>query len=110
MLWVRRRTRFSRNSAAILVLTSIIFSTNVPASALSLSAAEELALRTVASPIDGVVVDRLQDEGEYVNVDPVVRLATLDPLQIELLLPAQYFGKIRVGQQLLISAAACMRR
>ena len=69
---------------------------------------QELALRTVASPIDGVVVDRLQDEGEYVNVNPVVRLATLDPLHIDLLLPARYFGKIEVGQKLMISAAPAM--
>lgn len=69
---------------------------------------QELALRTVASPIDGVVVDRLQDEGEYVNVNPVIRLATLDPLHIDLLLPAEYFGKIAVGQKLLIKAAPAM--
>jgi len=69
---------------------------------------QELALRTVASPIDGVVVDRLQDEGEYVNVNPVIRLATLDPLHIDLLLPAEYFGKIVVGQKLLIKAAPAM--
>jgi len=69
---------------------------------------QELALRSVASPIDGVVVDRLQDEGEYVNVNPVIRLATLDPLYIDLLLPAEYFGKIAVGQKLLIRAAPAM--
>ena len=71
---------------------------------------QELALRTVASPIDGVVVDRLQDEGEYVNVNPVVRLATLDPLHIDLLLPAKYFGKIAAGQKLMISAAPAMSK
>ncbi|MCP4332369.1 MAG: efflux RND transporter periplasmic adaptor subunit [Gammaproteobacteria bacterium] len=71
---------------------------------------QELALRTVASPIDGVVVDRLQDEGEYVNVNPVVRLATLDPLHIDLLLPARYFGKIAAGQKLMISAAPAMSK
>ena len=71
---------------------------------------EQLALRTVASPIDGVVVDRLHDEGEYVNVDPVIELATLDPLHIDLLLPAQYFGKIRVGENLLINAAPAMKK
>ncbi len=69
---------------------------------------QQLALRTVASPIDGVVVDRLQDEGEYVSVDPVIRLATLDPLHIDLLLPAEYFGKIKVNQKLSISAAPAM--
>jgi len=71
---------------------------------------EQLALRTVASPIDGVVVERLHDEGEYVSVDPVISLATLDPLHIDLLLPAQYFGKIKVGQKLLISAAPAIKK
>jgi len=65
---------------------------------------QELALRAVSSPIYGVVVDRLQDEGEYVNVDPVIRVARLDPLRVELLLPANYFGKIRPGQKLGITA------
>jgi len=71
---------------------------------------EQLALRTVASPIDGVVVERLHDEGEYVSVDPVISLATLDPLHINLLLPARYFGKIQVGQKLLISAAPAVKK
>jgi len=71
---------------------------------------EQLALRTVASPIDGVVVERLHDEGEYVSVDPVISLATLDPLHIDLLLPARYFGKIKVGQNLLISAAPAVKK
>ena len=65
---------------------------------------QELDLRTVLSPINGVVVDRLRDKGEYVNVDPVIRLATLDPLHIVLLLPSGYFGDIAVGQDLLIRA------
>ena len=71
---------------------------------------QELALRTVASPIAGVVVDRLQEEGEYVNVNPVIRLVALDPLHIDLLLPAQYFGKISIDQKLMISAAPAMSK
>ena len=71
-------------------------------------AEEELALRTVSSPISGVVVDRLLDEGEYVNVDPVLRLATLNPLHIDLLLPSEYFGEISVGQVLEIIAAPAL--
>lgn len=63
---------------------------------------QELALRTVFSPVNGVVVDRLHDKGEYVNVDPVMRLATLNPLHVDLLLPASYFGQIAKGQSLLV--------
>ena len=44
------------------------------------------------------------------TVDPVIELATLDPLHIDLLLPAQYFGKIRVGQDLLINAEPAMKK
>lgn len=63
---------------------------------------QELALRTVISPIDGVVVERRHSEGEYVNVDPVVELATMNPLHVDLLLPSSYFGKIQAGQQVRI--------
>ncbi len=63
---------------------------------------QELALRSVFSPINGVVVDRLHEQGEYVNVDPVMRLATLNPLHVDLLLPASYFGQIAKGQFLMI--------
>jgi membrane fusion protein, multidrug efflux system len=60
---------------------------------------QELALRTVYSPIDGVVVNRMSNEGEYVDVDPVLQLATLNPLHVDLLLPSSYFGPIAVGQK-----------
>ena len=63
---------------------------------------QELALRTVYSPINGVVVDRFNNKGEYVNIDPIMDLATLDPLHIDLLLPANYFGQITLGQKLMI--------
>ncbi len=63
---------------------------------------EEAALRTIKSPISGVVVDRKNTKGEYVNVDPVIELANLNPLHIDLLLPANYFGQIKKGQYLLI--------
>lgn len=63
---------------------------------------QELELRKVFSPINGVVVNRLNNEGEYVNTDPILSLATLDPLHVDLLLPASYFGKIALKQELLI--------
>jgi membrane fusion protein (multidrug efflux system) len=63
---------------------------------------QELALRQVFSPINGVVVNRFNSEGEYVNIDPIISLATLDPLHVDLLLPARYFGEISVNQVLLI--------
>jgi len=70
---------------------------------------QELALRTVASPISGVVVDRLLDKGEYVSTDPVLRLATLDPLHVDLLLSSSYFGNIAVDQLLLVAAEPALK-
>lgn len=67
---------------------------------------QELALRSVQSPISGVVVNVFKSKGEYVNVEPVMELATLDPLHIDLLLPSSYFGQITVGEQLMIKPEA----
>lgn len=67
---------------------------------------QELALRTVSSPISGVVVNRFNSDGEYVNIDPIMELATLDPMYIDLLLPASYFGQIVNGQKLMIKPQA----
>ena len=63
---------------------------------------QELALRTVSSPINGVVVNRFKNDSEYVTIDPIMELATLDPLHIALLLPASYFGQIVKNQKLMI--------
>lgn len=63
---------------------------------------EDADLRTVKSPISGVVVNRRYTKGEYVNVDPIIELANLNPLHVDLLLPANYFGQIKKGQDLLI--------
>jgi len=64
------------------------------------AAREQLALRTVVSPINGVVVDKLVSAGEYVAIDPVLELAQLDPLFVEILMPASLFGSLRIGQSL----------
>ncbi|MDX2494932.1 MAG: efflux RND transporter periplasmic adaptor subunit [Desulfuromusa sp.] len=53
-----------------------------------------LNLRVVKSPISGVVVDRYVSPGEYVNSQPLLRVAQIDPLRVEVIVPAQMFGKI----------------
>lgn len=60
-------------------------------------ARETLDLRTVRSPISGVVVERLQAPGEYVENKPILRIAQLDPLRVEVILPVSMFGEISVG-------------
>ncbi len=59
----------------------------------------QLAQRTVRAGVDGVVVDRLVSPGEFVEQKPLLRLATIDPLRVDVLVPAAAFGRVRAGQQ-----------
>jgi RND family efflux transporter MFP subunit len=58
----------------------------------------QLALRTIRSPLSGVVVERLVAPGEYVEQKPVLRIATIDPLRVDVLVPAAAFGQVEAGQ------------
>jgi RND family efflux transporter MFP subunit len=51
----------------------------------------------IRSPITGVVVERYVSAGEYVDNKPLLRVAQIDPLRVEAIIPAQMFGKIRPG-------------
>jgi RND family efflux transporter MFP subunit len=65
-------------------------------------AQEQLALRTIRSPVDGLVVQRLLKAGEFAtsNVkEPILKLAEVNPLYVEVVLPASVFGKVRRGDQ-----------
>ena len=64
-------------------------------------AAELLKLRTIRSPIDGVVTERSLGPGEYVGSDQthILTLAQIDPLYVEVFVPVSQFGKIRVGME-----------
>lgn len=59
----------------------------------------ELALRTIKSPIDGIVVDTYAKAGESVAERTIMKLAQIDPLRVELIAPTQYFGLIKKDMQ-----------
>jgi RND family efflux transporter MFP subunit len=56
-----------------------------------------LGQKTIRSPITGVVVDTFLDPGEYVGEEPILQVAQLNPLYIEAVVPARYFGEIAKG-------------
>jgi len=56
-----------------------------------------LALRTIVSPINGVVVERFLSPGNHVSQEKIVRIAQLDPLNVETVLPVALFGQIKSG-------------
>jgi RND family efflux transporter MFP subunit len=59
----------------------------------------QLALRTIRSPIDGIVVDRYAMVGESVSDRTIMKLAKVDPLKVELIAPTEYFGLIQKGME-----------
>jgi RND family efflux transporter MFP subunit len=56
-----------------------------------------LRLRSFISPVDGVVVERLLSVGEYRNdQSPILTLAQIDPLRVEVFVPTIFYGQIGV--------------
>ncbi|MFZ5555441.1 MAG: efflux RND transporter periplasmic adaptor subunit [Pseudomonadota bacterium] len=63
--------------------------------------AELLRLRTLRAPFDGVVTERYLDPGGLATAaakDPILRIAQIDPLSVEVILGAGLYGKVKVGQ------------
>lgn len=59
----------------------------------------QLNQRTIRSPITGVVVERLISSGEFAGNKPLLRLAQLNPLRVEVILPSSMFQKIQIGMK-----------
>ncbi|MCP4486733.1 MAG: efflux RND transporter periplasmic adaptor subunit [Gammaproteobacteria bacterium] len=55
----------------------------------------ELALRTIKSPIDGIIIDSYIKIGESVANRPIMKLAQINPLRVELIAPTEYFGLVK---------------
>lgn len=64
--------------------------------------AVQLGQRDVRSPFDGVVIERYRTEGERIEREPLVRVARVDPLRVEAIVPAAQFGSILAGQGALV--------
>jgi len=60
-------------------------------------AEQVLALRTVRSPVNGVVVELYVSLSERVYLEPVMRIAQIDPLNVEVIMPAEMLGRIKLG-------------
>jgi RND family efflux transporter MFP subunit len=58
-----------------------------------------LHLHTIRSPINGVVVDRLLSPGELARQTPVMKLAQIHPLRVEVFAPISLLGKLKTGMR-----------
>lgn len=68
-----------------------------------------LGLRTIRSPITGVVVKRFLSPGEFAGEAPLLRLAQLDPLRVEVFVPVSLLGQISVGMSAQVLPEAPIR-
>lgn len=59
--------------------------------------------RTIRSPIDGVVAERYVSVGERVEERPLVRVAKINPLRVEVVMPSTLYGSVATGSEAQIS-------
>lgn len=64
-------------------------------------AGDLLDLRILHSPIDGIVVDRMLNVGDIAEAGTgrkaILKLAQIDPLRVEVVMPIHAYGKLKVG-------------
>jgi len=54
---------------------------------------------SIRSTITGVVVERYMSPGEYVENQPILKVAQIDPLNVEVILPSDKYRLIKVGMK-----------
>ncbi len=59
----------------------------------------DLQKRTIVSPISGIVVERFKQPGEHIDFEPVLKIAHLDPLKVEVFAPSSLYGAIKEGMK-----------
>lgn len=57
-----------------------------------------LERRVIRSPVDGLVVETMMEAGEFSSAQsPIMKIAELDPLHVEVYAPISLFGRIEPG-------------
>lgn len=68
---------------------------------------EIIRLKTIRSPINGVITERILNPGEFaeagVGRKPLMKLAEIDTLNVEVLLPAPAWGKVKHGMAIQVT-------
>lgn len=62
-------------------------------------AIEVVKRMTILSPVKGVVVERFLSPGEYIETQPILEIAQIDPLNVEVILPVNMLGSIKLGME-----------
>lgn len=68
---------------------------------------EIIRLKTINSPVNGVITERILNPGEFaeagVGRKPLLKVAEIDTLYVEVLLPAQAYGKVKLGEAIKVT-------
>jgi RND family efflux transporter MFP subunit len=59
-----------------------------------------LKQRETSSPIEGVILEKLKEPGEYVDESPFLRIVTLNPLHAEVVFQASAYAQINKGMKI----------
>ena len=62
-------------------------------------AAELVKRKTILSPVSGVVMERYLSKGEYVEDKPILKIAQMDPLNVEVVLLVSHLGIVKAGMK-----------
>ncbi len=57
----------------------------------------QLRKREIRAPFDGIIAERYVSVGERIEERPMFRIARIDPLRIEVVVPAALFGTVEKG-------------
>ena len=65
-------------------------------------AAVQLSQRVLRAPFDGIVTERHANAGERFEDRPLLRVADLSSLRVDVVAPTAYFGRVKVGQEVAV--------
>jgi RND family efflux transporter MFP subunit len=65
-----------------------------------------LEMRSIMSPIGGIVTARHVSPGEYVEGTKVVTIAEVTPLKVEVVVPTRFLGRVAVGDAAIVEPEA----
>jgi len=69
-------------------------------------AQEVVQRKIILSPFSGVVEERFLTVGEYVENQPILKLAEIDPLNVEVILPVNMWNKVKLGMRATVKPEA----
>jgi cobalt-zinc-cadmium efflux system membrane fusion protein len=63
----------------------------------------QLGLRTIRSPVTGVIAERFLSSGERVEEKAIFRVAVVNPLRVEVVLPSTFYSAVQNGMTVTVT-------